>query len=103
MMYMRLKDYGKAAVQLSKAAGLGLEEAKVFNYLGIAYSQTSRQEKAIESYRKALKLDPTLAEAHLNLGFAYEKLNRKQAAKHEYDEACRLSDRMCQLVRSRQE
>jgi Tfp pilus assembly protein PilF len=103
MMYIRQKDYGKAAVELSKAAGLGLEEAQVFNYLGIAYSQTSRQEKAIESYRKALKLDPTLAEAHLNLGFAYEKLNRKQAAKQEYDEACRLSDRMCHLVHSRQE
>jgi choline-sulfatase len=103
MMYIQQKRYGKAAVQLSKAAKLGLEEAPVFNYLGIAYSQTSRQERAIESYQKALKLDPTLAEAHLNLGFAYEKLRREQEAKQEYDEACRLSERMCQLVRSRQE
>jgi tetratricopeptide (TPR) repeat protein len=103
MMYIQQKRYGKAAVQLSKAAELGLEEATVFNYLGIAYSQTNQQQKAIESYQKALKLDPALAQVHLNLGFAYEKLNRKQAARQEYDEACRLSERMCQLVRSRQE
>lgn len=57
--------------------------------------------QALRSYHQALELSPDYAEAHLNLGFAYEQLHQQQAARREYAEACRLSERVCQLIRSR--
>lgn len=39
--------------------------------LGEKYSNQGKLDKAIKQYRKALNLDPDLAEAHLNLGWSY--------------------------------
>ena len=39
--------------------------------LGEEYSQKGMIDQAIEQYRKALNLNPNLAEAHLNLGWSY--------------------------------
>lgn len=38
---------------------------------GIYQSKIGAKEKAIESYKRALELDPNYAEAHYNLGLAY--------------------------------
>ena len=97
------QQYADAAASLSKAIALGLNQPTLFNFLGICYSRTNRMPEALRSYRQALKLNPDYAEAHLNLGFAYEQLHQQQAAKREYAEACRLSERVCQLIRSRQQ
>jgi tetratricopeptide (TPR) repeat protein len=37
-------------------------------YLGIAYSNTGDNEKAVESYAKAIEIDSTYFDAYLNLG-----------------------------------
>jgi len=71
MLQFQQQNYADAAKYLARSVDLGLSDAKLFNFLGIAYSRTNRQQKAIESYRKALQIDPRLAEAHLNLGYAY--------------------------------
>jgi choline-sulfatase len=103
MLQYRNQRYGPAAVTLGKAADLGLNQPTVFNFLGICYSRTNRLPAAVRSYRQALKLNPDYAEAHLNLGFAYQQLRQQEAAKREYAEACRLSQRVCQLIRSRRQ
>jgi len=97
------QQYAAAAVNLKKAIELGLNQPTLFNFLGICYSRTNRMPEALRSYRQALKLSPDYAEAHLNLGFAYEQLHNQAAAQREYKEACRLSQRICQLIRSRQQ
>jgi Tfp pilus assembly protein PilF len=84
---------------LSKAVELGLGDAKLFNFLGIAYSRTSRQKQAIETYRRALQVDPQMAEAHLNLAYAYEQVHQAPQALHEYREACRLRADFCRFVK----
>ena len=57
-----------------------MNDPPLYNFLGISYGHTNRLAKAVESYKHALKLDPKLAEAHLNLGFAYQKLGQEAAA-----------------------
>jgi Tfp pilus assembly protein PilF len=66
--------------------------------LGISYSRTNRLPKAIESYKRALKLDPDLVEAHLNLAYAYQRMNELRSAKVEYETACKLDGKFCQDV-----
>jgi arylsulfatase A-like enzyme/Flp pilus assembly protein TadD len=101
MLQFQQQNYAEAAKHLARSIELGLVDAKLFNFLGIAYSRTNRERKAIEDYRKALQLDPQLAEAHLNLGYAYEGLHKPSLARQEYQEACRLRVEFCQLVKDR--
>jgi arylsulfatase A-like enzyme/Flp pilus assembly protein TadD len=98
LLFYQQKDYSKAAQHLAYAVELGIEDPLVFNNLGISYSLTGRLQKAISSYKRALQLDPKLAQAHLNLGFAYKQLNRFIEAQQEYRVACQLQASFCQLV-----
>jgi len=101
MILFEQKKYAEAAKHLEKAVALGVEDARIHNYLGICYAQTNRLTRAIEEHRRAVKLDPKLAEAHLNLGFDYEKAGKGQAALAEYEAACRLSEPMCRFAEAR--
>ncbi len=98
MALFNQKDYVAAAPHLEKAITLGLEDAHLHNYLGICYSRTNRLEKAVRNYRIALKLDPGLAEAHLNLAFALQRMQEPAAAATEYEAACKLEKRFCEFV-----
>jgi choline-sulfatase len=101
MLLFQQRKYAPAAVDLERAIWLGVDDARIHNYLGICYAQTNRLAKAVREYQRAIEIDPELAEAHLNLGFAYEKLGNNQVAKAEYDRACQLSEQMCRLIPSR--
>ena len=98
MALFNQKDYIAAAPHLEKAISLGLEDAHLHNYLGICYSRTNKLEKAVRSYRVALKLDPSLAEAHLNLAFALQRMQEPAAARTQYQEACKLEVKFCELM-----
>jgi Flp pilus assembly protein TadD len=91
-------NYAQAAAHLQRAAELGIKDAPLYNFLGIAYSRTGRVQQAVESYRKALAADPDLADAHLNLAYAYQTLSQPGAARTEYETACRLQKDFCQYV-----
>jgi Flp pilus assembly protein TadD len=97
MLQFQQQNYTEAAKHLSRAAELGMNEALLFNFLGISYSRTGRLTEAINTYQRALKLAPNLAEAHLNLGFAYERVKRTAEAKREYSTACSLESKFCNL------
>jgi choline-sulfatase len=89
------KDYASAATHLEKALALGLDDAHIRNFLGICYAQTHRPQKSIQSYRVALKLDPKLAEAHLNLAYALQRAGQIRQARAEYLAACQLEKTFC--------
>jgi Flp pilus assembly protein TadD len=86
---------------LEKAIALGLEDSHLRNFLGICYDRTKRTSDAVREYRRALTLDPNLAEAHLNLAYAYQLLGQPKAALAEYKTACRLDERFCKFVPAR--
>jgi Flp pilus assembly protein TadD len=96
----RRKEYASAATHLEKALALGWNDPLTHNYLGICYVKTQRVALAVKEHKRAIELDPNLAEAHLNLGYEYALLGKQQAAKSEYDAACRLSEEMCRLIQS---
>jgi len=98
MLLFQQKNYAAAAPHLEKAIGLGLEDAELHNYLGICYSQMNRLPLAIKSYRTALKLDPVLADAHLNLAYALQRTGELTQAQSEYRAACQLEAKYCGLV-----
>jgi tetratricopeptide (TPR) repeat protein len=52
--------------------------------LGAAYFHTGRIEEAMASYKQAIRLKPSLVEAHLNLEISYLWLGDKGAAIEEY-------------------
>ncbi|MBN2372446.1 tetratricopeptide repeat protein [bacterium] len=63
--------------------------------LGLEYSNSGQVDKAIQEYRKALEIDPNLAEAHLNLGWSYAiKKQNYEIALQETLEAIRLKPDM---------
>jgi choline-sulfatase len=99
MLQFQQQNYTEAAKHLAKAAALGIDDAPLYNFLGISLSRTGQLPKAIENYRHALKLDPNLAEAHLNLGFAYQRSNNPRKARQEYQEACRQDQKFCEFAR----
>jgi len=98
MLLFQRKEFAAPATHLEKAIGLGLDDARLHNFLGICYSQTSRLQSAINSYRRALKLDPDLADAHLNLAYALQRTGAATEAQQEYRAACRLETKYCMYV-----
>ena len=92
------KDYAGAAPHLEKALELGLDDARLHNFLGICYNRTNRTAKAVPEFETAIRLDPKLAEAHLNLAFAHQLLHQSKAARAEYVTACKLEEQFCKYV-----
>jgi tetratricopeptide (TPR) repeat protein len=95
MALFQQKDYAGAAIHLEKALALGLEDARLHNFLGICYSQTARVLKAVHEHQRAIELDPELAEAHLNLGLDYQRTGKASQAQTEYKTACKLEAKFC--------
>jgi choline-sulfatase len=98
MLLFNQKNYAAAVPTLEKAISLGLEEAQLYNFLGICYNQTHQLQKSIRSHQAALKLDPKLAEAHLNLAYDYQLLHQPKTARAEYQQACDLEQKFCKFV-----
>jgi tetratricopeptide (TPR) repeat protein len=49
--------------------------------------RTDQDEKAVETFAQAIKLDPELAEAHFRLGLAYDAVGKEQEAEGAYKKA----------------
>jgi len=98
MLLFQQKNYAAAASHLEKALGLGLEDARLHNFLGICYNRTNRTLKAVREFQRAIALDPNLAEAHLNLAYAHQLLHHAKAAHEEYAAACKLDEAFCKFV-----
>jgi choline-sulfatase len=98
MFLFQRKDFAAAAPHLEKAIALGLEDARLHNFLGICYNRTNRSPSAVQQFQRAIELDPTLAEAHLNLAYANQLLHHEKAAHEEYAAACRLDENFCRFV-----
>lgn len=103
LLQFQAGNYAEAARHLSRAVELGVQDAAVYNSLGISYSRTGRLRQAVTSYKQALKIDPNMAQAHLNLGFAYERLSQKPLAEREYQQACHLQAEMCDMIKKHQQ
>jgi protein O-mannosyl-transferase len=75
-----------AIQEFEQAVKLKPDSTAYFN-LGLGYAAKKQMKTAMESYAKAIQLDPANADAHYNLGNAYLAQNVPQAAIMEYREA----------------
>jgi tetratricopeptide (TPR) repeat protein len=98
MALLQQKNYAAAAPHLEKAISLGLEDARLHNFLGICYNRTNRSAKAVREFQRAIELDPNLAEAHLNLAYVHQLLHQASIAHEEYAKACKLDANFCKFV-----
>lgn len=65
------KNYDDALDNLSKAAQLNPHNARIQDHLGLALSNKGLRGQAETAFRKAIQLDPSDADAHLNLSVVY--------------------------------
>lgn len=49
--------------------------------------RTDQDEKAVEAFKEAIKLDPDMPEAHFRLGLAYDAVGQEAEAEEEYKKA----------------
>ncbi|MDI6827925.1 MAG: tetratricopeptide repeat protein, partial [Armatimonadota bacterium] len=66
------------------------EEALKHYRKGLDFDLNGKPSEAMREYREAIRLDPTLAEAHSNLGVILKDLGKLDEAIKEYREAIRL-------------
>lgn len=69
--YIKNERFDDAKAHLQKALEIKPDSAEAAYYLGLAQDRTGDRKGAEESYRRALKGDPALAEAAVNLGAIY--------------------------------
>ncbi len=62
-------------------------QARIYLDLGKELYRTDQDEKAVEAFQQALKLDPDLAEAHFRLGLAFDAIGKEQEAEAGYKKA----------------
>ncbi|MCB5187713.1 tetratricopeptide repeat protein [Methylobacillus caricis] len=63
----------------------------VYNVLGVALEGQGKYEEAVQSYRKALAINPSISEMHFNLGSALSQLGRDEEAITSYRRAIAIS------------
>ena len=69
----------------------GYKEAAAWANLGWTYRKMNNPQESIAAYRKALGIDPNLAQAHLGLGWAYQQTEAFDEAIASYQKAAQDS------------
>jgi len=69
--YYTMGDLERAEAAFLKVTSLDTTAAAACNQLGLIDDDLERYDEAIAHYRKALELDPGMAEVHSNLGVSY--------------------------------
>lgn len=79
-----LKSYAEAVTAFEKTARLDSRNGRVYVYVGYAYSMAGHKQKALESYRRAVRLNPDDAEARNNLAVTLYENKRFEESLAEY-------------------
>ncbi len=87
--YFETRLINKAIAEFKKALPLFKEDqkqmkAETYVTLANAYNRKGIHKAAITACKKAMEIDPNLANAHYNLGFAYREEGNDELAKQEF-------------------
>jgi len=63
---------------------------KTYDKLGLVYAELNMEEKAIESFKEAIKINPRYAKAHNDLAAVYGRIGEFDLALQEFNEAIRI-------------
>lgn len=91
MIYVKSKRMDLAAAAFAQAVANNSQNAVAYNWQGILYREANDWSRAEQAYKRALSIDSSYANAHLNLGILYDVyLKRPDDALDQYKEYQRL-------------
>ncbi len=68
-----------------------IKSPRIYNNLGMAYSEEGQTDKAIAAYRNAINLSDTYAETHYNLANMYKEKGEFKNAENEYRRSLQIN------------
>ena len=86
----------KASIQKSKSAAEKRAEANTYFDQGKRFQDQKDFKEAARKYEKAVKADPSYAEAHSNLGYSYRKQGKFDKAVRSYKKAISLDPKLAE-------
>lgn len=78
---MRHRHHAQAAVVLQRAARLEPGKGSIVEALGRAYYNSGQHQRALETFRELLDIDPSAAYGHYGLGQALKQVGRRDEAR----------------------
>ncbi|RLC45202.1 MAG: hypothetical protein DRH70_07995 [Candidatus Coatesbacteria bacterium] len=104
------KDYAAASAEYRKAIALGLPRFDIYFWLGEAQLKVGRNERALETYRRALEIQPYHEYSYFGIAEALRGLGRTDEAIGNYEKSIEYEPRfldaylhLAKLYRSRGE
>ena len=86
-MHILTKENEKALLDLEKAHQLNPHDAMIVFYLGVVYAGQNKIQKAFDSFRQALAMNPQLTFAHEEMGNLYKETHQYDLAIYQYQKA----------------
>ena len=78
---LRRRHHAQAAVLLERADRLEPHKGSIVEALARAYYNSGQHDRAEESFRRLLEIDPSTAYGHFGLGQALKQLGRREEAR----------------------
>ncbi len=78
---LKRRHYAQAAVLLERAARLEPGKGSIVEALAHAYYNSSQHDRAAETFRELLEIDPSTAYGHFGLGQALKKIGKPDEAR----------------------
>lgn len=78
---LKRRHYAQAAVLLERASRLEPGKGSIVEALARAYYNSGQHDRAEESFRELLEIDPSNAYGHFGLGQALKQLGQRDAAR----------------------
>jgi tetratricopeptide (TPR) repeat protein len=77
----------QAMEELQRALELNPQDARIYNYMGVALAASGKPAEAMVQYQKALTLDPQYAEPEANMGLLLVRESKLEEALHHFEKA----------------
>ncbi|MFT7638674.1 MAG: Tfp pilus assembly protein PilF [Pirellulaceae bacterium] len=90
---IRNADYITPSKLWSKNVQVTPNNARAFNYLGIAFAKEGRSAESMQAFRDCISVNPNYPLARINFGILLSALNKKRLALEQFEYVIRISKR----------
>ncbi len=89
-IYMSKEQTGDAEELLNEILEIGADSINVYNSLGVLYRKKGDYKKALQNYKKAIKVHPDEPYIHYNVGRLYLEMKDPRSAKDSFAAALKI-------------
>ena len=90
-LLLKKRHHAQAAVLLERARKLEPGKGSIIEALARAYYNSGQHDRAAESFRELLEIDPSAAYGHFGLGQSLKQLGKRDEARMHLRLACAMS------------